>query len=128
MSPLFYNLIIIFGTIIFWIGFAATLAGINPEQGGGAAVLLFFINLFFALTGTIYLISYVIRLKIFGKSALYRNIQVSTRQAGLFAILISSTLWLQSQRLLTWYNVILLILGLTVLEFFFISRQSRARY
>lgn len=128
MSPLFYNIIIIIGTIIFWAAWSATLIGINPEQSGTRAVLVFFVNLFFALTGTIYLISYVIRLKIFGRSALYRNIQVSTRQAVLFSILISSTLWLQSQRLLTWYNVILLILGLTVLEFFFISRQSKMRY
>jgi hypothetical protein len=42
----------------------------------------------------------------------------------LLAVLITGLILLQSQRLLTWWNIILFILGLTVLEFFLISYKK----
>jgi hypothetical protein len=49
------------------------------------------------------------------------------RQSFLFALLVIICLYLLSQNLFTWLNLIFLIIGLTVLEFFMLSFKKPGR-
>lgn len=124
MSPRFYVSIIFLSTLVFWYSWFMVLALINPSEAGVLGLAFFFVNLFFASTGSILIFSYLIHAKIFGNRSAYKSIQTSTRQAILFSVLITVSLWLQGQDLLTWQNIIIFIAILTLIEFLFISRKS----
>lgn len=90
--------------------------------------MAFYISLFLALTGTASLVGFMIRAIFTEKEALFRYMGVSLRQAILFSILLTTSLLLQGNRLFKWWNAILLIVGLTILELFFITRTSLPHY
>ena len=120
-----YSFLILLGTALAWASWFAVLILIDPEQSKFFGLTLFFSSLFISLLGTIYFLSYWLRNRIFGTELSFKNLTVSTRQAFLFTVLIITTLWLQSQQLLTVYNEILLVAVLTVIEFFFIIKRAR---
>lgn len=124
MSSKIYTIIIFLGTIIFWYCWFLVLFFIDPSEAGFMGLMFFFVNLFFALIGSIFSFSFIIHTKIFGSHSVLKSIQISTRQAILFSILIIVSLWLQSQNLLTIYNIIIFIALLTLIEFLFISRKG----
>ncbi len=94
---------------------------VNPLEASIAGFLMFYLSLLFASLGSLALLGLLVR-RIFKKGELaYRHVVISFRQAVFFSILIVGLLFLQSFRLLTWWNMVLLIFALTVLEFFFIS-------
>jgi len=111
-------------TAVCWLGWALVLLQIDPTANGIGGLFIFYLCLFFALCGTFFLISFGIR-KIFNRSDLeYRIVATSFRQSFFFALLINGVLFLQSKNLLTWWNIILLVLGLSILEFFFLSYKK----
>lgn len=120
-----YTFLISLGTALAWASWFVVLIFIDPEQSKFFGLTLFFSSLFLALLGSIYFLSYWLRNRIFGIELSFKNLAVSTRQAILFTVLIITTLWLQSQQLLTLYNEILLVAALTVIEFFFIIKRAR---
>lgn len=58
----------------------------------------------------------------------FKHIGISLRQALWFAILVCLTLFLVSQELLVWWMSFLLVIGLTVLEGFFLSRSKTTNH
>lgn len=75
--------------------------------------------------GTLSLIGFFIRFIFLKKTVLFRHIGISLRQAIMFSVLIVVSLMLQANKLFTWWNAILLILSLTLMEFFFLAREGR---
>lgn len=63
------------------------------------------------------------RLAMMRDELLFQKVAISFRQGIFFAVLLDGILLLQGQRLLTWYNLLLLIIGLSVAELFLISRK-----
>lgn len=115
-------------TAVCWGAFILVLFRIDPYTAGSIGLLLFFVALFFAIWGTLSLLGFVFRF-IFLKDAIpFRFIGVSLRQAFWFAIISCLTLFLASQRLFTWWAGVLLVLGLAILEGFFLARSLEARY
>jgi len=101
------------------------LLNIDPGQTGFFGFLFFYLSLFLALTGTIALVGLLIRSYTLKHEMIFRLVTRSFRQGLFFSVLIIGTLLLQSQRLLTWWNTIFLVIGLTALEFFFVSDKRR---
>lgn len=101
---------------------------ISPESSGWIGFLSFYLSLFLALTGTASLIGFLARTIFVKKEALFKYMGVSLRQAILFSLLVTFALLLQGNRLFKLWNVILLILGLTLLEFFFLTRTSKVSH
>jgi len=114
-----------FGSAICWGAWFLVLFNIDPYSSGWIGRASFYIILFLALLGTLSLVGFFIRLIFVRKSVLFRHIGVSLRQAVLFSILITISFILQSSRLFTWWNAILLVFSFTLLEFFFLSRKAR---
>ena len=124
-SYIFFIFIITLINGLFW---AMTLNFINPEAAGFWGFVFFYFSLFFTLFGVIYLLSYFFHAKVFQWSSSFKNVQVSTRQAALFSALLVGCLVMQANNLLTWYNVILFIVILTLLEFLFMSKKRSISY
>ena len=97
---------------------------IDPFSSGFVGLFSFYIMLFLALMGTFALFGFIVRAVFVKRSVLFRHIGVSLRQSVLFSSLIMVSLMLQANNLFTWWNAILLILGLGLLEFFFLGREN----
>lgn len=123
MSLIHYLLILGVGTLISWGAWYTILVNINPFEAGPFGLVLFYGSLTCALTGTFSLLGFLIRLAMFRDELLFQKVAISFRQGIFFALLLDGVLLLQGQRLLTWYNLLLLIIGLTVAELFLISRK-----
>jgi len=111
-------------TLVCWGAFVVVIFRIDPETGGSIALALFFISLFFALWGTLSLGGFLIRYIAERQAVPFRHVGVSLRQALWFAVLVALTLFLVSQELLVWWMSVLLIVGFTMLEAFFLSRAK----
>jgi len=113
-------------TIICWFIWAMILTQVDPTDSGSIGFALFYISLFFSLLGSFFLVSFGWR-KVFTKFAMdYKLVGTSFRQSVFFAILVIGILSLQSQGLLTWWNIILIIFALTIVEGFFLSMKKQS--
>lgn len=125
MSLKAFLALIIFGTIFAWLALGMAIFSFDPEKIGVLGFGVFYLSLFLSLSGIMFIIFDYFKAKIFKNQLLYLRLRNSVRHAILFSILVIGWGFLRSQELLTWWNIILFIVILTVLEFFFISTQKR---
>jgi len=119
-----YLFIMGFGTLISWGALVLVILNIDPFASGFIGLFSFYVMLFLSLMGTFSLFGFFVRIIFVRRSVLFRHIGVSLRQSVLFSLLIMISLMLQANSLFTWWNAILLILGLALLEFFFLGRET----
>ena len=115
--------LITFGVVLLWVGWGIIIFQLDPDQAGPLGFSNFYLSLFLAFLGTIFLVGNFLRSKFFKKQMIYKRINTSLRQAVFFSLLIISWAFLHSNGLAKWWNILLFILILTVLEFFFVSRK-----
>lgn len=120
-----YILTIIISTAFCWVAFLLVIFRIDPIEAGALGFIFFYFSLALSLVGTLSLIGLLVRRILYPDELMFRQVAISFRQAVFFAILIIGALFLQSQRLLTWWNIIILIAALSILEFLFISFKKR---
>lgn len=125
MNFKFFLALIILGTIIALASFVLVIFYFDPTQIGFAGFALFYLTLFLALSGVIFLISDSLKAKFNKKLLLYQRLRTSVRHAIFFSLLITGWAFLKASGLLRWWNLLLFILILTLLEFFFISTQKQ---
>ncbi len=123
MSLRTYLIGIFIGTILCWAAFVLTVLNIDPADSGVLGLTSFFGSLFFALAGTLGLIGFFARIWLSGNEIIYENIGISFRQGFLFSLSIVGIFALQSIRMLTWWNGILLVLIVIMLEFYFLAKR-----
>ncbi len=123
MSLRTYLIGVFIGTILCWGAFVLTILNIDPTDSGTLGLASFFSSLFFALTGTFGLIGFFARIWLSGNEIIYENIGISFRQGVLFSLCIVGLLALQAIRMLTWWNGILLVLIIIMLEFYFMAKR-----
>ncbi|MBU1036424.1 hypothetical protein KKF32_00120 [Patescibacteria group bacterium] len=119
-----YILLMVIVTIISWGAWLAVLFFINPETTAKFGIFLFYLSLFFAVTGTLSLLGFFIRYIFTKHFPEFEQAQIAFRQALFFAIVIVVTLFLQSHHLLTWLNALLLVFLLICIEFLIISLKK----
>ncbi|OGF21238.1 hypothetical protein A2Y83_04305 [Candidatus Falkowbacteria bacterium RBG_13_39_14] len=110
----------ILGTILCWAMFVLVIFNINPANGA-IALLLFYSSLFLSLIGTLAILGSVIRIFLFKKEIIFREVKSSLRQALLFSFLFVVILMLQSKRILAWWNVLFLVVALAAFEGLMVS-------
>ena len=120
-----YLLIMIGATIICWSSFLVIIFNTDPNKTNWLGFLLFYSCLFLALIGTSTIIGFVIRFITLKYELAFRSVKIAFRQSFLFSFLIIAILFLLAHDLFTWLNLIFLILGLSVLEFFLISYSNK---
>ena len=123
MSLLRYLIVMTLATLLCWAAFGLVIFYINPKNSGLIGFISFYLSLFLAMAGTASLVGFLVRAIFVKKEALFRYMGVSLRQAILFSVLLIFALLLLGNQLFRWWNVILLILALALLEFFFLTRN-----
>lgn len=111
--------------LICWLVWGVVLYGIDPFQSGHLGLVSFYLTLFFALTTTFSVVGLVFRLWLVKQDLPVRQVATALRQGVLFSILIVGSLILLSLSILTWWNAILFIAVLGMLEFFFLSSKNK---
>jgi len=121
MSLKGYLINMIMATIVCWVAFLFIILSVNPFSTNWLGFLLFYISLFLSLVGTSAIIGFFIRFIALKKELAFRSVTEAFRQSFLFSFLIVASLFLLSKNLFSWFNLIFLVIGLSVLEFFLIS-------
>ena len=122
-----FILVMTFATALCWAGVFSIVFYINPFDAGAVMFMFFYITFFLSLVGIFSLMGLGVRAKINTTDPAFKLVIVSYRQAIFFASLIVGTLLLQSRRLLTWWNIIILFSSVIFLELFFISQKKDNR-
>ncbi len=114
------------GTALSWAAVALIVTSVDPFATQAVVLGAFYASLFLALTGTISLLGFTLRVVLLrGQLVVSRQVAVSFRQAVLLGLLVIIALVLKSWALLTWWNALLVVAALTLLEFFFISAKVK---
>ena len=122
-----YLTIMLITNLITWGIFSFIINIVDPESTNWVGFLLFYISLFIAISGTAAILGFLVRFVALKRDLIFYAVKTAFRQSFLFAFLIVASLFLSSQNLLTWFNLLLLIIILTVLEFFLISYGSKRK-
>ncbi len=109
--------------ILSWLAWIVVLTKMDPMESTGLALGLFYISLFFALTCSFTVLGFYFRLWFNRNEVYYSHINVSLRQAILLSIIAIGCLTFQLLGILTWWSGILFIATVTMVEFYFLSRQ-----
>ena len=100
-----YFVIMSLGVVLCWLAWSLILVNVDPFQDVGVGKVFFFICLFFALLGTVSLVSFLIRYYFSNfDSPLFRLVQRSFRDAFIISFILISGLYFQSQGYLRWWN------------------------
>lgn len=119
-------LIVFAATAIFWLSWVLVLIEVDPTDSGWTGLLVFYGSLFFSLLGLFFLSVLIFR-RLTNKTDLeYKIVSASFRQSFFFALVIIGALALQSRHFLTWWNIVILVLAIGVLEYFFLSYKKTA--
>jgi hypothetical protein len=113
-------------SLVCWLAFFLVVMYINPNSAGFFAVGFFYVSLFLSIVGTFAVLGFVLRRRFLQGELIFRQVAVTFRQAFWFGLFAVVSLWMQHTKFLTWYNLLLLIMGLAILEFFFLS-TNRSR-
>ena len=115
------------GTLLAWSAVAVIVLTIDPVEASPVIFAALYASLFLALTGTLSVGGFVFRsILLRQQDILSRQVAAAFRQAMLLSALAVMTLHLQSRGLLTWWNALLMVMVLTLMEFFFISTKVKA--
>lgn len=113
-------------------GWVLVLYNINPDTAGWIGLSLFYFSLFWSLVATLATMGLLIRLIFLKRTDDHvvvadeevGQVKVALRQGVWFGLLVIICLMLQHIKLLTWWNALILVLALTILEFFFVAYQN----
>ena len=125
MSLFRYLLLMFVATVLCWTAWLTVIQSVDPFDTDVIGYFLFYASLTLAIAGSFALIGLFFRAPLLKQELMFQRVAISFRQGIFFAILIDGFLLLQSMRLLTWYNIAFLIIGLTIAEFFVISRKPQ---
>lgn len=116
-----YLFLMILATIISALGLAVVLVTVDPWATNWLGFGLFYAALFLTVMGVFSILGFVIRFVALRQELVEHSVIISFRQAFLAAFLVNAVLVLLSRGLFSWLNVLLLIIGFSILEFFLIS-------
>jgi len=114
----------ILATLFCWAAFLIVIYSINPLQTVFLGFVLFYISLFFAVTGLASIVGFLARYFFNKNQFISQQVKISFRQAVWFGILIVVSLFLQSQGLIAWWNLLILLIILISLEMMFLKQNE----
>ncbi|MCK5211896.1 hypothetical protein KAJ89_04295 [Candidatus Parcubacteria bacterium] len=120
-----YLIIMIAMTLLCWSAWAMVLFTIDPSITDWIGLTLFYSSLFLSIVGTATIIGFLLRFVVLKQELAWRIVKEAFRQSFLFALLIVVSLILLSHNLFTWLNLLFLVIGLTILEFFMLSMEKK---
>lgn len=111
-----------FVTLFSIAGLVAVVYCVDPDAGPVGKMLFYFI-LFFVLSGILNLLFLRLRRRITTSETAFANVGMSLRQAMILALFAIGLLILQSFRVLVWWDGLLLLAGVFLVELYFLSKS-----
>jgi len=96
---------------------------VDPTKSGMVGKALFYLVLFFFLSGLFNLLLLGARRIFLGSEMAFHGINLSLRQGILLSVLAVALLILQSFRILFWWDGLLVLAGIFLAELYFLSRK-----
>lgn len=96
---------------------------VDPEKSGIMGKVLFYLILFFFLSSFFNLGLLWIRKRALGREAVSLNVGLSFRQGALLTVFVVGLMLLQSLRILIWWDGLLLLAGIFIIELYFLNKQ-----
>ncbi len=124
MSLSKYLILMILATLFCWASFFIVVYSINPLQTVFLGFVLFYTSLFFSITGLASIIGFLARYFFNKNQFIGQQVKISFRQAIWFGVLIVVSLFLQSQGLIAWWNLLILLIILASLEMMFLKQNN----
>ena len=124
MSIFKYLILLSICTVFCWLAWFLVLFMIDPGEAGLLAFLFFYLSFALALTGTFSVAGLLWRWRFSKDEMAYKQVRIASRQSILFALVMVTTLILQSQRILSWWSLLILLVVAAVVELFFISYKK----
>jgi len=121
MSLRLYLFIMSIMTALCALAFGYIFFTVDPEITNSTGLALFYLSLFLSIIGAAAIIGFVVRFVIFRQELVINSVKTAFRQSFFFAGFIVASLMLLSKNLLSWLNLLILIIGLSALEFFLLS-------
>jgi hypothetical protein len=126
MSLRAYLTLMAFGTIVAAATFFLVLFRVDPAAAGALGFSLFYLSLFFSVCGLVSIVGFLTRVSLHRDEMLSCLVGLSFRQAVLLSALAVGALALHARGLLSWWNSLLLVAAVTVIEFIFVSVEKRS--
>ncbi|OGI28319.1 MAG: hypothetical protein A2374_04685 [Candidatus Moranbacteria bacterium RIFOXYB1_FULL_44_23] len=95
---------------------------VDPIRDGILGQVLFYTSLFFSITGMATLFLFWIRRRWHANEMAYQNVGLSFRQGILVALAVCAMFVLQSFRLLLWWDAGIVVVGVLLVELWFLSK------
>lgn len=118
-----YLISIAIATLFGWASFAVVLFKLSPFTSTTLALSLFYASLFIALSGTFSLLIHLLRAGLSRGQAGPVQINTAVRQGTLLSLMVCVATAFQRLRVLTWWDGILLLAIVLLIEFYFSSRE-----
>lgn len=125
MSLVRFLIILSLGSALSWSAWVLVLMTLDPTNGGGVSLVLFYSSFWLAMFGTSSIAGFFLRYWLEKKTVLFRQIGVALRHGMLVSTGSSFALLLQSRRLLSIWTVVALVALIVVIELFFLAGQTK---
>lgn len=104
--------------------FTVILFNVNPLEADFLTKGAFFASIFFIIMGIVTFIGYYVRLRRANHLLAISDLISAVRQASLLSLIIVGWLLLESLRIFNWWDALLLMISIGLLELFFQTRQT----
>lgn len=118
-----YILAVLGASVISWISFVVVIFQMSPFSRPFLSLSLFYATLFVALSGTFSMLFYGLR-RLANQTEIHnRHLNASIRQGVLISVLLVVGLGFQRLRILTWWDGLILLGIVLMIEFYFMNKD-----
>lgn len=111
-----------FGTLLAFMVWGMVVFYTDPEKGGFPVKIIFYFTLFLALSGIFILVLSWMRRKLGKDGSVLSDLGMSFRQGILLSLMVAALLFLQSFRFLAWWDGLLVVAGIFLIELYFLTK------
>lgn len=123
MSRSLYLFGIFIASVFGWASWGLVIHKLSPYESPAPALTLFYTSLFIALTATFALLGFYLRVWLNRDEVYFQHINIALRQGVLLSIIMCTGLLFQRLRVLTWWDGLLLVLIMILVEFYFMAKE-----
>ncbi len=123
MTHAYYIIGVFVISILGWTSWIVVINKLSPFMSGSLALGLFYASLFIALTGTFSILNYYLRISLSKGKNYFQHLNTALRQGSLLSIMVCVGLIFQRLRVLTWWDALLILIIVLLIEYYFMSRE-----
>jgi hypothetical protein len=109
--------------ILSLVAFGAVVILVDPMASGTLGITLFYLVAFFAFSSIFNISLIFLRRKFIGAEMAAANVGLSFRQGILMTFMVLGILILQNLRMLVWWDALLVVAGVFLIELYFLSKN-----